>query len=237
VAYEVESPIGIDVHAVIGLIIQLEGERQADKRRTVIGMITNVGRARHDRIGSLSDRVIGWRTTLDIVIPCEGGIAIASFSSDRPGPNAGCYAASESEMYRELGSAASDANRGYAAANVAGQSQIARVDRPWINSLVKVHIIRVVAWCWWRERAANRRVSRSNLQRRYNVTERAQELEVPHPVRNTIKCAGWDIHRLQSLREDRRAGVVEGDLCIAIGEGRWQVRRGSVHCEIACLNS
>src|SRR5262249_53174372 len=175
----------------------------------------------------------------DCVHSREGSITITSISGDGPSPNTRRHATSIIEMQRKVGSrvAVDDLDIGYATANVAGQSQIARVDRPWINSLVKVHIIRVVAWCWRRERAANRRVSRSNLQRRYNVTERAQELEVPHPVRNTIKCAGWDIHRLQSLREDRRAGVVEGDLCIAIGEGRWQVRRGSVHCEIACLNS
>ena len=33
----------------------------------------------------------------------------------------------------------------------------------WINSLIESHVILIVAWCWWRERAPIRRVSRSNL--------------------------------------------------------------------------
>ena len=90
-------------------------------------MVTRIGRPRHDRIGSRGDDVLLGRTTLDRVIPCEGGISIASFSSDRSGPNARRHAASESEMHRELSSAAVDSNCGHAAARVAGEGQIAYV--------------------------------------------------------------------------------------------------------------
>src|SRR5439155_6251179 len=44
-AHEVEPPIGIDIHGAITLVIQLEVERQTDRRITVVTMITRVGRA------------------------------------------------------------------------------------------------------------------------------------------------------------------------------------------------
>ena len=91
-------------------------------------MVTGVGRPRHDRIGSLGEDVLLRRTTLYVVRPTKGRISIASFSSDRSGPNARRHAASESEMHCELGSAAVDGNCGHAAARVAGQSQIAYVN-------------------------------------------------------------------------------------------------------------
>ena len=91
-------------------------------------MTADVSVTRHDRIGAIGDDVLLGRTTLDRVIPCEGRINIASFSSDRSGTNARRHAASEGEMHCELGSIAADSNRGHAAARIAGQGQIAYVD-------------------------------------------------------------------------------------------------------------
>ena len=91
-------------------------------------MTPDVSVTRHDRIGAIGDDVLLGRTTLDRVIPCEGGISIASFSSNRSRSDARRHAASESEMHCELGSVAADRNCGHAAARVAGQSQIAYVD-------------------------------------------------------------------------------------------------------------
>ena len=103
-ANEIEAPIGIDIHAVKGLVIQREGERQADKRRAVVAMIASIDGTRHDRVGPLRDDIILGRATLDVIISREGRITIASFSSDRVGPNARCHAASEIEMHREVDS-------------------------------------------------------------------------------------------------------------------------------------
>jgi len=127
-AYEVESPIGIDVHAVVGLIIQREGERQADKRRAVIDVITGIRRSWHDRVGSRSNRVIAWRTTLDCVVPTEVLISVASFSSDRPSSNARRHAASKVEVHGERSCASIDRHSGHAAASIARQGQIAHLD-------------------------------------------------------------------------------------------------------------
>ena len=98
---EIEPSIGADVHTIVGLIVQLERERQCDEGIAVIGVIPDVGIARHDRIGAIGKDVLLRRTTLDRVIPCEGRITIASFSSDRPGTNARRHAASKSEVYGE----------------------------------------------------------------------------------------------------------------------------------------
>ena len=70
------------------------------------------------------------RTTFYGVIACEGCIRIASHSSDRPGPNTRRDAASEIEVYREARShvAIDELNIGHAAANIAGQGQIARLN-------------------------------------------------------------------------------------------------------------
>lgn len=148
--HKVEASIGAHIYAVVGLIVQLEVEWQGHKCIAIVGVITGVCRAWHDRIGAVSYDVLARRTTGDVVIPSEGRITIASFSSDRPSPNARRHAASESEMHRELGSlvAVDDLDTGHAAASITRQSQIARADRGWINSLVKVHVILVVARRW-----------------------------------------------------------------------------------------
>jgi hypothetical protein len=51
-ADEVETAIGTDVHSVVGLIIQLEGERQGEYRIAIVTVITYVGVAQHDGIGA-----------------------------------------------------------------------------------------------------------------------------------------------------------------------------------------
>jgi hypothetical protein len=93
-------------------------------------MITGVGRAWHDRVGSRSNRVLAWRTTLDCVVPSEGLISVASISSDRSSPYARRHAASESEMHREVDSRVSvlQGMSGHTAASIAGQGQIAVID-------------------------------------------------------------------------------------------------------------
>ena len=161
--HKIKPSIGTDVHSVIGLIVKLERERQWHQGIAVINVVTGVGRARHDRISSLGKDVLLRRTTFDRVIPCEGCITIASFGSDRPGTNARSHAASETEVHGERSCASIDRHSGHTAASIPGQGQIAGLDRRRINRLVEVHVILIVAWCWWRKCAAIRRVSRSNL--------------------------------------------------------------------------
>jgi hypothetical protein len=129
-AHEIEPSIGTDADSVVDLVIQLEAEWQSDHRVAVVTVAPNVGCARHDRIGSRGHDVLLRRTALYAVIPCEGLIAIASFSSDRPRPNARRHAASEIEMHRELGSrvAVDDLDSSHAAVNIPGQGQVARLD-------------------------------------------------------------------------------------------------------------
>ena len=91
-------------------------------------MTARIGRARHNRISSRGDDVLLGRTTFYGVIASEGGIAIASFGSDRSGSNARRHAPSESEMHCELRSVAVDRNCSHAAAGIAGQGQITYVD-------------------------------------------------------------------------------------------------------------
>src|SRR5439155_13538076 len=67
-AYKIEPPIGIDIHGAITLVIQLEVERQTDKRIAIVDVIPRVGRARHDRIGSRGYDVLTLRRTLYWVI-------------------------------------------------------------------------------------------------------------------------------------------------------------------------
>src|SRR5262249_61799490 len=66
----------------------------------------------------------------DRVIACEGRINITSIRGNRSGSNARRYAASISEMQREVGSrvAVDYLDIGHAAANVTGKGQIARCD-------------------------------------------------------------------------------------------------------------
>ena len=70
------------------------------------------------------------RATFNRVLPREDRIPIARVSGDRSGSNACCHAASEIEMHREAGGhvAVDQADGGNAAADIAGQGQIAGLD-------------------------------------------------------------------------------------------------------------
>jgi hypothetical protein len=50
--HEVETSIGADVNTCVGVPIQLEVERQSNKRITVVAVTANVSRSRHDRVGA-----------------------------------------------------------------------------------------------------------------------------------------------------------------------------------------
>ena len=92
-------------------------------------MVPRIRRPWHDAAADLRNVVmVCRRAAFHCVTPREGRIRIASHSSNRPRSNARRHAASEIEMHRELGSAAVDSNCGHAAANIAGQGQIARLD-------------------------------------------------------------------------------------------------------------
>ena len=69
-------------------------------------MITGVGRARHDRVGSLSDDVLARRTTGDVVIPREVRVRIAIRVGNRSGSNVRGQAPTEwdtqCECYRRI---------------------------------------------------------------------------------------------------------------------------------------
>lgn len=80
--HEVEAPIGADIYAVKGLIVQLEREWQRHKCIAIVGVITDIGVTWHDRIRSVGYDVLARRTTLDVIIPREGRVTIASFSGD-----------------------------------------------------------------------------------------------------------------------------------------------------------
>jgi hypothetical protein len=66
------------------LIVQREAERQAHKRIAVIAVITNVSITGDDRVCSVSEDVLAWRTTGDVVIPGEVGVRVAIRVGDRP---------------------------------------------------------------------------------------------------------------------------------------------------------
>ena len=51
------------VHAAVGVPIQLERERQRDRRNAVVAMTTSVGCAWHDGIGARCYRVLVTRTS------------------------------------------------------------------------------------------------------------------------------------------------------------------------------
>ena len=127
--HELKSAVGVHIRRRKGLVVYRIRERQRDGRCAIVDVITGVGGTRHDAAANLLDVImILWRTTPDCVRARERGITIASESSDRSGPNARRYAASETEMHSELGRAAADSNCGYAASNIAGQGQIAYVN-------------------------------------------------------------------------------------------------------------
>ena len=153
------------IYTVIGVPIQLEGEWQANECVAVVDVIANVRRAGHDTAADLTYNIMVCRRAAFYgVIPREGRINIASISGDRAGANARSHATSEIEVHGEAGShvAVHELDSGHAASSIAGQGQIARLDRPCINRLVEVHVIVIVARCWRRERAANWRVSRGH---------------------------------------------------------------------------
>ena len=94
-------------------------------------MVPDVDRAWDDTLGNLRYRVMVWRrATLYRVVAGKGRITIACVSSDRSGPNARRHAASKIEMHREPGSRVAVYQRdgSHAAANIAGEGQIARLD-------------------------------------------------------------------------------------------------------------
>ena len=126
-------------------------------------MVADISAPGNYRVSALGCDVLDGRATLYRVIPREGRITIASFSSDRPGPNTRRHAASESEVHGERRCASIDRHSGDAAASIARQGQIARLDRRWINRLVEVDVIRIIARRWWRKCAPNGRDSRSHL--------------------------------------------------------------------------
>src|ERR1700746_3858938 len=119
------------IHRVKRLVIQGVREGQCHGGYLIVPMIADVYRAWHDAAPDLRYGVVVLRwTTCDRVIPRERRVRIAAISSDRPGPNARGSAASEIEMHREPGScvAVDELDSGHAAAGVAGQGQIARLD-------------------------------------------------------------------------------------------------------------
>src|SRR5690349_18805888 len=114
-------------------------------------MIAGVGRAWDNGPAYLSYGVmVRRRATLHCVIPCEGRIAIACKSSDRPRANARRHAPSEIKMHRESHCHASvhKAVTGHTAASIAGQGQVAVLDRRCINNLVEVHVVVISARRW-----------------------------------------------------------------------------------------
>ncbi len=94
-------------------------------------MVASVGRAWDNAPAYLSYGVMVLRgATLHCVIPREGRIAIACESSDGPGANARCHAASEIEMHREshCHTSVDQAVTGHTAPSIAGQGQVAVLD-------------------------------------------------------------------------------------------------------------
>lgn len=51
-AHKVQPPIGIDVHGVKGLTVQLERKRQGQPRVAVVAVIARIAKPRHNRIGA-----------------------------------------------------------------------------------------------------------------------------------------------------------------------------------------
>src|SRR5262249_25134954 len=102
--HKVEPSVGADVHACVCLIIQREWEWQRDWRIAVVTETTDVGIARHDRVGALGYGVLARRATLYRVISREVGTGIAINVGDRPGGNMCSQAPTKWDVQRELGS-------------------------------------------------------------------------------------------------------------------------------------
>src|SRR5262249_47332896 len=100
--HEVEPSVRAYVHAVEGLVIQLEWERQSDHRIDVIAVISRIGVTRHDRVRALSYHVLARRTTLYCVTAVEGRARIAKLVIYRSRGNIRCQVPTESNIQREL---------------------------------------------------------------------------------------------------------------------------------------
>src|SRR5205823_3200988 len=129
IAAELQCAVGVHIRSSVGLVVQRVRERQRDGGRAVVAMIAGVYRTRYDTAPYLCYVVMVLRrATLYRVSPREGRVRIASFSSDRPGPNARRHAASEVEVHGERSCASIDRHSGDTAANIAGQGQITCLD-------------------------------------------------------------------------------------------------------------
>jgi len=120
-----------DIDGAERLVIQRVTEWYREAGYRIVPVIAAVRRAWHDTAAYLTYDVMVCRwTTLYHVIPCEGRVAVARESSDRPGSNGCRHAASEIEMHRESHGHISvdQAVTGHTAASIASQSQVAVLD-------------------------------------------------------------------------------------------------------------
>jgi hypothetical protein len=62
-SHKLRSAVGGQVHAAVGVPIQLEVERQSNRRNAVVAMTASVGCACHDGIGTTGDRVLVTRAS------------------------------------------------------------------------------------------------------------------------------------------------------------------------------
>src|ERR1043166_9027746 len=99
--HEVEAPIGINVNAVVDLVIQLEWERQGDERIAVVNVIPRIGSARHDRVGSWSYGILAGSATLYCVVRREDVVRVTKGIHNRSGSNVRRQAAPEEDIQRE----------------------------------------------------------------------------------------------------------------------------------------
>jgi hypothetical protein len=106
-------------------------ERQRDSGYLIVPVIADICGARHDTPAYLSYVVMVLRRATRYGITAgESRITIAPLSSYRPSSNGSRHAASGIEMHREPGSgvAVGKHNTGHAAASIASQGQIARLN-------------------------------------------------------------------------------------------------------------
>src|SRR5437899_468424 len=128
---ELGIAVGRQVHRIERLVIQTVRERQCHSGGAVVAMIADVRVARDDTGLYLSYVVMVLRrATFHCVTAREGRVRIAERVGDRSGGNARSHAPPEIEMQHEPGSHISidHLDTCHAAANVAGQRQIACLD-------------------------------------------------------------------------------------------------------------
>src|SRR5947208_10046637 len=128
---ELSVTVGRQIHRVKRLVIQTVRERQCHGGGAVVAMVADVRVARDDTGLYLFYVVMVLRrATFHCVTAREGRVRIAERVGDRSGGNAGSHAPPEIEMQHEPGSHVSvdHLDTANAAANVAGQHQIARLD-------------------------------------------------------------------------------------------------------------